>query len=439
MKIFPIFFLVLCSYVGSAQLVVDTFPRVPDLKNWDNFSGVHSIRSGADSVVANWQNGMLNGIYTSYYPNGHVKASGQFKNNFRTGKWTLYSEDGKGKVLLNFNQFGYVTLHRARIPGKGGVRFGRGTINYAIPDFAVQYGNDSTGGLITGNVRFRHGLKNGRLQEYYSNGKLRSESTFSNGLYDGKRFVNHANGALQYSCEFENGTPIGERKVFAPDGSLMSSRNMQAYLSSNNSFYLDEFDVFMSSRKLLYTDTSFEKTNLFFAPDSAKPLFEVLNNAFVEGKLSAYNDDEMREMYFPFHDKPDISALTEDEGDWNNLRGLQVKVDEVFNTQTWLMYKFPIAIRPVSSFQKVDSTVFCGGPWLYFPQLRNDIPAKDYHFSYFKSFGYPFITISAISIRPWVIDYTNVKKIAAEQLRSTESEHNVWLAFYGLRKDGKVF
>jgi len=249
--------------------------------------------------------------------------------------------------------------------------------------------------------------------------------------------VNHANGTVQYSCGFENGIPVGDRKVFAPDGSLMSSRNMQAYLGNNNSFYLDEFDVFMSSRKLLYTDTLFEKTDLFFSPDSAKPMFEVLNSAFVSGNLSAYKDDEMREIYFPFHDKPDLSTLSSEDGSWENLRGLQVKVDEVFNTQTWLVYKFPVAIRPVSSFQQADSIVFSGGPWLYFPQLRSDIAPKDYHFSYFKSFGYPFITVSAISYRPWVIDYSDNQKIAAEQLRSTENEHNLWLAFYGLRKDGK--
>jgi len=146
----------------------------------------------------------------------------------------------------------------------------------------------------------------------------------------------------------------------------------------------------------------------------------------------------LREVYFPMHDKPDLSGLRVDVGNNKNLRGFMIKLDEIFNTQTWLMYRIPISIQPVSSYLSKDTMVFAGGPWLYFPQLRSEIPASNYHFSFFKSFSYPFITAMQLGSKAFQTDYSSTTGIAKEQLYSVENEHNLWLMFYGLDKDGQL-
>jgi len=39
--------------------------------------------------------GRFHGLYTSYYLNGKKKAEGMFENNYRTGVWTIWDENGK--------------------------------------------------------------------------------------------------------------------------------------------------------------------------------------------------------------------------------------------------------------------------------------------------------------------------------------------------------
>lgn len=48
--------------------------------------------------VYEFENGMFNGVYTSYHKNGKVKASGTFKNNGRTGIWQIFNN--KGNLLI---------------------------------------------------------------------------------------------------------------------------------------------------------------------------------------------------------------------------------------------------------------------------------------------------------------------------------------------------
>lgn len=421
--------------ITFAQNSIPAFPTVNDLQRWDTCSGIQIIHVYNDSIVSSWKNGVLDGPYTAYYKSGQIKAKGTYSNNFRKGKWVLYSPDGKGKVVLDFTEYGNVILRRARIPGEGGVRFGRGNIVNNIPD-ANAFSKDTMYNHLRGVIKFRHGLKNGTAIEYFSDGSMRSQTGFKDGLFDGERKIFYYNGKFQFQCEYKNGVPFGERKEYTPDGALYSSRVMDLSGNAASAFHLDRLDIFSSSRLFVYTDTLFKATALFFKPDSAAPLFDVLNTAFFDGNLSAYKDHELREVYFPMHDKPDLSGLRVDVGNNKNLRGFMIKLDEIFNTQTWLMYRIPISIQPVSSYLSKDTMVFAGGPWLYFPQLRSEIPASNYHFSFFKSFSYPFITAMQLGSKAFQTDYSSTTGIAKEQLYSVENEHNLWLVFYGLNKDG---
>ncbi len=48
------------------------------------------------------ENGIINGKYVSYYPNGEKKAEGNFENSYRIGVWTLWDKDGKMITQRNY-------------------------------------------------------------------------------------------------------------------------------------------------------------------------------------------------------------------------------------------------------------------------------------------------------------------------------------------------
>lgn len=50
----------------------------------------------------NTRNGLLNGTYTSWYPNGQKKAEGEFQNNQRMGTWKVWSPLGILKTHRNY-------------------------------------------------------------------------------------------------------------------------------------------------------------------------------------------------------------------------------------------------------------------------------------------------------------------------------------------------
>ena len=47
------------------------------------------------SCVYNKKDGKLDGTYSSYYKDGQIRATGLFKDNFRTGTWSVYDSIGK--------------------------------------------------------------------------------------------------------------------------------------------------------------------------------------------------------------------------------------------------------------------------------------------------------------------------------------------------------
>ena len=54
-------------------------------------------------IECTFQNGMLNGNYVSYYPNGNCKKSeGQYANNQRKGTWTVWDSHGTKRMVRVF-------------------------------------------------------------------------------------------------------------------------------------------------------------------------------------------------------------------------------------------------------------------------------------------------------------------------------------------------
>lgn len=64
-----------------------------EIKNGDSTHVVYDENGNLQSSVS-MKNGVNNGTYTSYYPNGKVKETGLMEMNKRTSVWKLYSKSG---------------------------------------------------------------------------------------------------------------------------------------------------------------------------------------------------------------------------------------------------------------------------------------------------------------------------------------------------------
>lgn len=63
-----------------------------------SFANKKEIEVNKEKCTFEIEKGMLEGEYTSYYPNGSIKSNGHFNKNNRVGKWKVY--DLNGNVVI---------------------------------------------------------------------------------------------------------------------------------------------------------------------------------------------------------------------------------------------------------------------------------------------------------------------------------------------------
>jgi antitoxin component YwqK of YwqJK toxin-antitoxin module len=64
---------------------------------------IKKYSNGNLKFLAMFRNGLPIGLIKEYYPDGKLKEKGKIKNRKRTGMWEVFHENGKPKILANFN------------------------------------------------------------------------------------------------------------------------------------------------------------------------------------------------------------------------------------------------------------------------------------------------------------------------------------------------
>ena len=152
--------------------------------------------TGKLRVSANYKNGVLEGEFKAYYPNGNlqgevnyvngemngdfkeyhenkkIRLSGSYKNSLQEGEWKSYLEDGTLESIINYKD----------------------------------------GEL--------HGIK----EDYYKNGNVWTRQEFKNNDLDGVYEVYYENGNPQLKAKMKNGQTIEEQR-FNHDGTLYNEQD----------------------------------------------------------------------------------------------------------------------------------------------------------------------------------------------------------------------
>ena len=166
--------------------------------------------TGKLRVSANYKNGVLEGEFKAYYPNGNlqgevnyvngemngdfkeyhenkkIRLSGSYKNSLQEGEWKSYLEDGTLESIINYKD----------------------------------------GEL--------HGIK----EDYYKNGNVWTRQEFKNNDLDGVYEVYYENGNLQLKAKIKNGQTIEEQR-FNHDGTLYNEQD-EKIVESNDEIIISE-------------------------------------------------------------------------------------------------------------------------------------------------------------------------------------------------------
>ncbi len=112
-----------------------------------------------------YKNGEMNGEYKEYHENKNIRLSGSYKNNLQNGEWKSYLEDGTLETIVNY----------------------------------------------------KDGELNGLKEDYYKNGNVWIRQEFKNNDLDGVYEVYYENGNPQLKAKIKNGQTIEEQR-FNHDG-----------------------------------------------------------------------------------------------------------------------------------------------------------------------------------------------------------------------------
>ena len=130
----------------------------------------------------NLENGEpFSGEVRSYYNNGVIKSSIEYKNGLKDGATHYFYDNGKEK--------------RQEVYTKG-----------VIHGMLTEYYND---GFLKFEVEYHNGVRNGAFRSYYEDGQLRVEEEYINGKKEGRARKYSNRGKLAREAYFANAKLLG--------------------------------------------------------------------------------------------------------------------------------------------------------------------------------------------------------------------------------------
>lgn len=156
--------------------------------------------------------GLRQGPWKLFYPDGKIRAEGEYKNGLKEGAWTYFFGNGKTEQKGSYKEdlpvgawkwfYTSGASHREELYRRG-----------KEDGHAIEY--DSLGNVIT-EGDYVDGLKNGKW--YLTVNDHSEEGEYVDGERHGEWIWKYPNGEKAFVGEFQNGTPIGKHKYFYANG-----------------------------------------------------------------------------------------------------------------------------------------------------------------------------------------------------------------------------
>lgn len=163
--------------------------------------------------------GNMNGKWKDLYPDGKVKAEGQYTDNRRTGIWKFYNNAGKMVQTGSFNAGRPDGIWKWYYDSGAPLREEEYFQGEREGGF-IEYAED---GKILAQGEYVAGERNGPWK--LSTGDFTEEGNYITGLRDGLWKAWYPNGKLKFKGVFIQGNPNGEQSYYYEDGRLKEEQN----------------------------------------------------------------------------------------------------------------------------------------------------------------------------------------------------------------------
>ena len=164
-----------------------------EIKNGKGYIKLYYIEDNRLYFEGESVNGQKNGKGKEYYDNSGVKFEGEYLNEEKNGKGISYNSNGilsfEGEYLYNFKLRG-----REYINGK---------LEYEEEYFYNKKWNGK-GYDENGNIIYILNNGNGKIREYYDNGKIKFEGEYLNDVRNGKGKEYDQKGRIKFEGEYLN-------------------------------------------------------------------------------------------------------------------------------------------------------------------------------------------------------------------------------------------
>ena len=152
--------------------------------------------TGKLRVSANYKNGVLEGEFKAYYPNGNLQGEVNYINGEMNGEFKEYHENKK-----------------IRLSGSYKNSLQEGEWKFYLED-----------GTLESIINYKDGELHGIKEDYYKNGNVWTRQEFKNNDLDGVYEVYYENGNPQLKAKIKNGQTIEEQR-FNHDGTLYNEQD----------------------------------------------------------------------------------------------------------------------------------------------------------------------------------------------------------------------
>ena len=210
--------------------------------------------------IGHWKDGKQNGLFEMYTEDGILIDSGTFKNGERDGVTKqFYNDTGKLRVSANYKNGVLEGEFKAYYPNgnlQGEVNYVNGEMNGDFKEYhenkkirlsgsyknSLQEGEWKSyleDGTLESIINYKAGELHGIKEDYYKNGNVWTRQEFKNNDLDGVYEVYYENGNPQLKAKIKNGQTIEEQR-FNHDGTLYNEKER---ITINGTVNSDEITI----------------------------------------------------------------------------------------------------------------------------------------------------------------------------------------------------
>lgn len=185
-------------------------------------------------------NGLKDGEFTNYFPNGHIQSKGSYKNNQYTGQWVVNYRTGNPEMMFEMTDAGELKVMNLW-DNKGVKVIDNGNGDYHVNMGSITWQGKLKDGLPDGawTASNRNDAHNVLITENFKNGKFQKGKSPAGSYTDASRIVLVDPNVLPYS--------IAEQLTVSPGGCsvVQPQRIVNAKFTLSAADFNEEFKEIM--------------------------------------------------------------------------------------------------------------------------------------------------------------------------------------------------